>query len=411
MSGLSVTLAWLVLAWATAAVAVLLWFRNDLRRIWREPVFRRPVLVFESDDWGAGPLVQADALRDIAGVLERHRDTRGQPPVFSLALVLAVPDAPAIAASGRYHRLELDDALFAPVLHALREGVRRGVFALQLHGHEHYWPATLMASGDPLVARWLSEPPPPATERLPSHLQSRWVDASALPTRPLSGGAVRDAVAEEVRAYQRIVGEPPVAVVPPTFVWTRDVEAAWAEAGVEFVATPGWRYPRRNEQGLPDGDEGPIANGDRVGGLTYLVRTDYFEPGRGRDAAHALRALDVAVTQGRPCVLENHRDNFIGDPKLRRRSLDQLDVLCGQALARHPPLAFLATVQLGRVLASRDPQWLVTRFSQRLPAFWARLSRSGRLWKLFRWIGLAVVGAVIVRTLGRPPVALDGRRA
>jgi hypothetical protein len=180
---------------------------------------------------------------------------------------------------------------------------------------------------------------------------------------------------------------------------------------VEFVATPGWRYPLRNAQGLPDGDEGPIVNGDRAGRLAYLVRTDYFEPARGRDAMHALRALDAAVAQGRPCVLENHRDNFIGDPELRRRSLEQLDLLCGQALARHPPLAFLATVQLGRVLASRDPQWLVTGFSQRLPAFWERVSRSGRLWKLLRWTGLAVVGAVIVRTLGRLPVALDGRRA
>lgn len=390
-------------AWFVAAAAVALICRKRLTYLWREPAFRHPVLVIESDDWGAGPLGQAAALNDIAEVLARHRDSTGRAPVLNLALVLAVPDGPAIEAEGRYRRVTLDDPRFAPVLQALRDGVARGVFSLQLHGMEHFWPPTLLASGDAAVAAWLRQPVPATTEQLPSHLQSRWVDAGTLPSLPHAVEQTQDAVEEEVCAFDRIVGAPPRVVVPPTFVWTRDVERAWARHGIEFIVTPGFRSTLRNAQGLPDGDEGPIVSGDQVDGLTYLVRTDYFEPARGRDAAYALRALARAAAEGRPCILENHRDNFIFDAEQCRSSLAELEVLCAGALRRHPDLRFVSTVELGRILRSRDPQWLVQPWREWLPCVWHRLRHSGRPWKLMRLTGLAVLGAVLVRLLGRQP--------
>ena len=53
-------------------VAVFLWavaihfLRREITAAWAEPCLRHPVMVFEGDDWGYGPLEQADALRDIA---------------------------------------------------------------------------------------------------------------------------------------------------------------------------------------------------------------------------------------------------------------------------------------------------------------------------------------------------------
>lgn len=393
-----------LLAWVLAAAIALFAGRVAIARAWRAPVMSRPVLVLESDDWGAGPLAQAQALRDVADTLGRHRDATGRHPVMSLALVLAVPDGPAIAAGGVYLRVELDAPMLAPVLAALRDGLRQRVFSAQLHGHEHFWPPALTASTDPAVTAWLHQPPPADTERLPSHLQSRWVDASRLPSTPLPADQIHTAVNDEVTAYRRILGELPRVVVPPTFVWTREVERAWAAAGVEFTVTPGCRSTLRNAQGLPDGDEGPIVNGDRTDGLTYLVRTDYFEPARGRDAAHALRALARDTALGHPCILENHRDNFIFDAGQCRRSLAELDALCAGALRQHPGLRFLSTAELGRILRDRDPQWIVVPWRQRLPFVWQRLRHSGRLWKLMRLTGLAALGGELVRLLGVPPV-------
>ena len=152
-------------------------------------------MIIESDDWGAGPVeAQAAALNRLVDVLSRHRDQNGRHPVMTLALVLAVPDGRAIRQDGQYHRRLLDDPLFEPVRQAIERGRAAGVFALQLHGLEHYWPAGLMASTDPAVRAWLTAETPGTTEKLPSHLQSRWVDASVLPSRPLDQSTVEAAV-------------------------------------------------------------------------------------------------------------------------------------------------------------------------------------------------------------------------
>jgi hypothetical protein len=391
-------------AWLLLGAGVGWWYRHELRRVWREPTLRRPVLVVESDDWGAGPLAQAAALRAIADVLGAHRDAAGRRPVMSLALVLAVPDGVAIAASGAYRRIDLRDALFADVRAALREGEARGVYALQLHGLEHYRPATLMSCPDPAVQRWLRLPAPAATEALPAALQSRWVDAGVLPSRALGADEIAAAVAEEVEAYGRIVGRRPRVVVPPTFVWSRAVEAAWAAHGVQVVCTPGWRYPQRDSGGSPCGDEGPIVNGEQAGALRYLARVDYFEPVKGRGAAHALAVLARCVAEGRACILENHRDSFVGDDPRLPHGLAELDALCTGALQRHPGLRFLSSAQLAEVLATRDPAWVEHGRRRRLACAWRRLAASGRPWRLLRLGGwAALLGALL--WLARVPLA------
>jgi hypothetical protein len=394
----------LLLLWLAANALILAYFRRDLRRLWREPVVWPPTLVLESDDWGAGPVRQAAALDDIAGLMRRHKDASGHPPVMSLALVLAVPDGPATAAQGRYRRSELDNPRFAPILASLRQGMDAGVLALQLHGLEHYWPVALMNSGDAQVQAWVRQPDPAATEQLPSPLQSRWVDASSLPSAPHAAAAIAEAVADEVQVYTRIFGQSPSVVVPPTFVWTREVEAAWVRHGVEFVVTPGRRYVCRGADGLPGGDEGPIETGESVAGVTYLVRSDYFEPARGRGAAHALRALGKAALDGRPCILENHRDNFL-DPALHARSLAELEALLTGALAAHPQLRFLSTADLGHIIRRRDPRWIVTGARTRLPYLMNRLRHAGRPWKLMKLSGLAVVLTLTDNLISRPTPA------
>jgi hypothetical protein len=399
---ISTAVAVVLSVWLLSVMIGLWWCRHELVRLWREPVFRHPILIVESDDWGAGPLAQAPALRQIAEVLQCHRDGTGRMPVMSLALVLAVPDGPEIRATGVYRAVELDDPRLAPILQALLDGAARGVFALQLHGLEHYWPATLLAIDDPAVRGWLLGEVPATTEQLPSHLQSRWVDASNLPSSPLPVLAVHAAAQAEVKTYARIFGELPRVVVPPTFVWTRETERAWAAAGLEHVVTPGWRYPQRDARGRASGDEGPIVSGDREEGLVYLVRSDYFEPARGRDARHALGVLERMTAEGRPCLLENHRDNFIGEPPARRHALTELDTLYREALQRHPGLRFMSTLELGRIARDCDPEWLFSNWRECMPARWRRLRWSGRPWKLACLTGVSLFGALVVRAASRP---------
>ena len=400
------------LLWVGACLALLCVYARSLWRYWREPVFRCAILVVESDDWGAGPLVQAEALNRLALLLQAHRDASGHPAVMSLALILSIPDAAGITASGNYTRLRLDAPPLRPVLEALRDGQRRQVFSLQLHGLEHYWPASMMASQEPQVQAWCRRPGLAWTEELPSHLQSRWVDASRLPSSFHSTAAIRGAVAEELAAYRDVIGTMPRIVVPPTFVWTREVERAWAAQGVCWIVTPGCRYTARDHQGAATRTQGMWFSGQRRGGVRYLVRTDYFEPKKGRDARYALAALARDAAQGRPCVLENHRDNFCRGDELARHAQSELDALLHGALSGHRDLRFLSTAELCAILEARDPHWIIASLRARLPMVWARLRHSGRLWKLMRWCGLAWLGARAVQLLSPPgsPLQRAGAR-
>ena len=377
------------LAWLALVTGVLLWYRRELVALWREPVLRHPVLIIESDDWGAGPVEpQATALNRLVDVLTQYKDCTGRHPVMTLAVVLAVPDGPKIRATGQYHRITLEDPMFAPVLAAIERGRKAGVFALQLHGLEHYWPPALMASTDPAVRAWLEADPPATTERLPAHLQSRWVDASVLPSRPLSAEEIAQAVHEEVELYTRIFGERPRVAVPPTFVWNEVVEAAWAREGIEVIVTPGLRSACRNAQGLPDCDMGPLRNGQNGQAVTYVVRADYFEPERGHRPERAFSALAARTAQGQACLLETHRSNFLGSN--REAALLTLNDLLMRVTAMHPGLRFMDTASLASALHTGEPSWIETRQEGHLRAWRARVLVLPCFARLFRILGLDI---------------------
>jgi hypothetical protein len=390
---------WLLpLAWLCIVGSLLLYCRRDLSAAWREPVLQCPVMIVESDDWGAGPVeAQASALDRLVEVLSLYRDQDGRHPVMTLALVLAVADGPAIRRDGQYHRRVLDDPLFDPVRQAIERGRAAGVFALQLHGLEHYWPAALLSAAemDERVHTWLTSPS--RTEELPSSLQSRWVDASSLPSRPLSEVEIQQATAEEVAVYERVVGHLPRVVVPPTFVWDERVERAWAARGVEFVVTPGLRNACWDAEGRPSCTAGSIRNGERGKCVTYIVRNDYFEPEKGHTSGEGLTALQRRFEQGRPCLLETHRSNFIG--REAEGSNAELHRLIAQALRMYPDLRFMSTLELARAMRDCSPKLLEARVSRRFAAWVNRLTELPRFWKLGRTIGIAPILRLIATVI------------
>lgn len=380
------------LLWA----AFLFLLRRDLASAWAEPCLRAPVLVFEGDDWGFGPPAQADALRDIAGVLRRHADAEGRHPVMTLGVVLSGPDPerPDEPEAG----LRLDDTLLRPVLDSINDGARDRVFALQLHGMQHYHPAVLdrACRADPALAAWRRQPLP-ATEDLPSPLQSRWTDASVLPSRPLDAADIRQRATAEVAEFVRVFGQPPAVAVPPTFVWNDLVESAWAAAGVQVIVTPGERYEARGSDGLPVDSGHLYRNGQRCpSGLMAVVRNDYYEPVRGHRAPQGLEALVRKWRQRRPLLLETHRSNFVGRHARHPESLQALDDLLLGAQQGFPDIRFLSVEALaaayaaGNGLIDRRP-WV------RLQALAARVLVSGRRRKIAALLSgltlLALAGA------------------
>ena len=389
-----------VTLWIVVSLALFLLYDGQvIAAAWREPVLRRPILIIESDDWGPGPIEQANVLKEISRRLLTCSDRDGHPPVMTLGMVLAIADGKKIKATGDYHRRTLSLQDNKNLLEAIRCGIDSGVFTVQLHGMEHYWPPTLIAAShkDEAVSAWLARTPDALTEQLPSRLQSRWVDASVLPARELSTVEINQAVKEEIAAFQSIFGYLPRVVVPPTFLWTENVEMAWVEAGVEVIITPGRHYETIDETGKLTGTGAPIYNGQQSGqnGAVYLVRNDYFEPALGHAAEQVIVALGLKTRLGRPTLLEMHRFNFMGHVDRKRQTLAELDKMLQQALETHPDLAFLSTDELAGILKNNDPSWVEQETGRKIHIWLTRIGDSPRSRKL-AWISGWIVPGWLV---------------
>jgi hypothetical protein len=311
-----------------------------------------------------------------------------------------VPDGARIAATGctEYHALPLADARFDAVRRAMQDGIRAGVFAPQLHGQCHYWPPALLAAAhsDDKVRDWLTAPGPAATEALPSPLQSRWVDASSLPSRTLSNESIQQAVAAEAAAYRTAFGHAPRVAVATTFVWNDAVEAAWAQEGIEVVITPGRRATCRDAAGDPACVDAEMLSGERSpAGQTYLVRDVYFEPALGHDPQRLVDGLRARARQRRACLVETHRFNFL---QAREASLAAFQTGLSAALAAYPDVRFLTPLELVHAIQRRDPAWIEKRLKPRLAAWRARLDEIPRFRRVAQLTGLALPLAWLGRT-------------
>jgi len=406
----------LVLLLLGAWLLILGAFARRLVADWREPVLSTPVLIIESDDWGPGPPEDAARLRQLGGLLQEFRDGRGHHPMVTLGIVLAVPDAAAGQGEGgrpAYVPRALDRLEFAPVVRAMLSGRDAGVFALQLHGMEHFWPPAVLKAAQrdvALRAFFDKENVWPRHESLPAHLQTRWIDASELPSAPLRREDIEHAAAEETECFARVFGECARVVVPVTFTWTMDVESAWARHGVRVVVSPGCRNVGRDRQGKLIDDGAIIRNGARgPGNLVYVVRDVYFEPAKGHRAEAVLDEILSRHRLGRPALLEMHRFNFIGDETQAERSLAELRRLLQLSLERIPRLRFMSTETLALALTEQRSRLIDRRLAARIRALVLRASTIPRLRKLAWLSGLALPAmlALAISSVLGPPSAIE----
>jgi hypothetical protein len=138
----------LATVWFTVAIYV--WVRY--RHLFREVILRRPVLTFESDDWGPGPVEDGIRLRELAACAASYHDSRNRPATVTLGVVLAVAETPLeINHVEGYRRVTLDSERCSPVREAMLDGAEQGVFFLNCMGRstiglQPCWPLLLRST-------------------------------------------------------------------------------------------------------------------------------------------------------------------------------------------------------------------------------------------------------------------------
>ncbi len=381
---LSIVIAIILAAgiWFTSCLIILSFlYKSDIKKLLVEPMLRYPVVIFESDDWGVGPLQQESALNKIRSLFEQYNDHSGNHPVMTLGLILAEPDTDKIIASDtkNYHKITLASARYSTLMKIIQQGIKQGIYRPQLHAMEHFWPDSIMRSSATHlpIKQWLLHQEK-RTEDLPSELQSRWVDSSSLPSTEHSVEAINIAIEEELSLYISLFGHLPKVVVPPTFVWTDRVAQVYAKHKVEALVTPGRQCIGRDNHTNLIYNEKSFYNGqENSNGLLYLVRNNYFEPTLGHKAAKVIQSIQQKTDCARPALLEMHRFNFINGQKSCETSLQELDTLLQMILSDFSDIRFISTEQLVTIFKQANQgmasEFIVSSSKQRLKIAAARL--------------------------------------
>lgn len=347
-----------------------------------QPQLARPIVVFQSDDWGYTSARDKDTLcaiwpqalasegpwaRDsresvadveaLASVLAAFRDSDGRAPCFTLNYVVHEPDYDAIEVSrlARYESLpqRRDDAMCAVSEFASRARV----FEPALHGAEHVSPERWLArlrAGDPdLLAFFRGRVmPPPALVARHAGLGAAYLPVTES-ERQAASPEVR--VAGAAHAFDRLFGEGALGFVAPNHAWEPALEEVLAAEGVRYLQAAQYCYP--SWQAFEDRQWRPNRAGTLGrGGVCYQTRTVDFEPAVHPDRARrAMQRACLLAERRIPVVVNTHRVNYVGamDSDASQRSRDALRELLSRLLDRTADLCFVTSAELDETLRSR----------------------------------------------------------
>ncbi|MCB1876754.1 MAG: hypothetical protein KDH88_12345 [Chromatiales bacterium] len=372
-------------------LAVFLWKRRLFVATWREPYLADLPLLLESDDWGPGGEHHAQRFRELAQTLSRYTDSMGRPAVLTADMVLAVPDTRAMReqADGVYRRRFLDTD-FPQIHQAFRDAMKAGVLVPQLHGLEHLngdGLARLAKQGDPRVQPALQEDDWWDWESLDSPLQGHYVDGSALPTTNLEQQRQSDLVDQALTVFQRTFGFPSRSTVAPCYLWDDATESAWAQAGVRYIQTAGYRCTGRAADGRYVQDPPYLVPGQRNSHeQIYLVRNAMYEPVDGRRADACIRSIREAQRQALPAVVSTHRYNYTRAEEEHRESLAGLERILCACNRFSPRLRHCSSPELGAWLEEPGRDLVNPANGSRWPSLAAANTPghiNGWLWRLW----------------------------
>lgn len=335
--------------------------------------FDRPMVLFQSDDWGragvrdragwdelvakgldlgANPydaytLETADDLEALGEVLRKHRDSVGRPPCIGMNFVMSNVDFPRCAENEEcpdknlqhIPLLPLTDGLPSPwerpgLMEAYEQGIREGIFYPALHGLTHFCMPTVqreLAANEErrtLLRKLWSAGTPYIHWRMPWIGYEYWDPSLAPDSRFLPLADQRASIARAAEIYRATFATIPLSACAPGYRANADTVTAWQEQGVRVVQCgPGGRpEPSLNDKGVL---------------LTF--RNVEMEPAtQSCELAKLVAQANGYLKRGVPVIVSVHSINFHSTIRdFRTPSLELLDGFLGAMVAAHPNLLFV----------------------------------------------------------------------
>lgn len=360
--------------------------RLNYRLGWRT---KRPILVIESDDWGAEHIPGPDAIKQMEGtdflpwdslsvfdgletaddvdrlcnVLNSHKDGDGNPAVMTANFIMANPDYVAIRESnyssftakpiysGWNHEPDAKT-----MLQKYREGIKCGVIVPQLHGTLHFSPdewLLRLRQGDSTALKAFDL----------QMIGEKEVDVgigtqSMGPIYYADSEVIQQRVTEGIKIFKRTFRQDSITTIAPCYGWRSDeTEQALLACGIRAMQGKEYQY-------LPDGSVRPHYIGQRgPGGILYMVRNCVLEPiSAGTTVDKCMAQICEAFSQNRPAVLCSHRVNYTSrvDVRVRDKGLAVLDGVLKQVKEKFGDVEFLSSDKLAlRILSEKQTNNLV----------------------------------------------------
>ena len=335
--------------------------------------FSRPVVLFQSDDWGRVGLRDQEGLEQLrsAGVslgekpydfytletaedlnalhetLRRHRDSVGRHPCVEMNFILANLDFSKMSIGGwrQIHVIPLAEGLpegwVRPgLLEAYREGIADRVFCPALHGTTHFCRPAVersLTSGSErtrlLHVLWQAGTPY-IHWRMPWIGYEYWDPEKPEDERFLPMDSQREYVGQAVGIFAKIFSALPRSACAPGYRANDETRCTWAQHGIRVA------------QNGPGGVMPPHFDGYEV---LHLSRTVEFEP--ATDASFSvescMRQAESCIERGIPIVVSMHSINFHSTVRdFRSRTLEFLDEFLTRVESKYTDLVYLHDADL-----------------------------------------------------------------
>ncbi len=336
--------------------------------------FDRPLVLFQSDDWGragvrdneglaqlrsAGlvlgekpydfyTLETAEDVYAVSELLKRHRDAIGRPACLELNFVLANVDFEKSAAADfrnfemrplsqglpgdwkRPHLFEayargIADRVFYPALHGFTHFCRQAVETCLVQDNERRTLLrTLWKAGTPYI-HW----------RMPWVGYEYWDPEKKRDERFLPGKIQEDLFRETVNAFHNFFSMHPISACAPGYRANHDTHQAWSRNGIRVAQNGTTAVPSP-----PSMDHH---------GLVNVSRAIDFEPATDPSFSveKCLRIADECFIRGIPAIISIHSINFHSSLKdFRSTTVRHLDDFLSALRGKHPRLLYINDADL-----------------------------------------------------------------
>ena len=342
-----------------------------------------PVLVIESDDWGAERVPGPDVIREMQGtgfypknltavcdgierpndvdrlcdVLNSHKDSGRNPAVITANFVMANPDFLAIRESNySVFKAKIIDEGWnheqdsAALWQSYRNGFRSGLIVPQLHGMLHFCPdewLRKLRQGDAVSLKAFSLQMIGEREDIAS------VGREGMGAiYHVEAEAINRLVEEGLGAFKRVFGMDSITTIAPCYAWrSPETEEALllqrirVMQGREYQILPGWKMKAHYL-----GERGP-------GGTLYLVRNCLLEPVDAMTTVEqCIAQIEESFRSGLPAIICSHRMNYSSrvSTKFRDKGLSTLDGVLKQITKEFPDVEFLSSDKLALRILEED---------------------------------------------------------